>query len=47
MNAKRLIPVLLLLLLAAKVYSSLIIYKGKRLSFGRILRLAIGKEAGK
>ena len=39
--------VVLLLLLAAKVYSSLIIYKGKRLSFGRILRLAIGKEAGK
>lgn len=39
--------VVLLLLLATKVYSSLIIYKGKRLSFGRILRLAIGKEAGK
>ena len=39
--------VVLLLLIAAKVYSSLIIYKGKRLSFGRILRLAMGKEAGK
>ena len=42
-----LVLVVLLLLLAAKVYSSLIIYKGKRLSFGRILRLATGKEGGK
>ena len=37
----------LLILLAGRVYSSLIIYKGKRLGFGQILRLAAGKEAGK
>ena len=42
-----LVLVALLLLIAAKVYSSLIIYKGKRLSFGRIIRLALGKEASK
>ena len=38
---------ILLILLAGRVYSSLIIYKGKRLGFGQILRLAAGKEAGK
>ena len=42
-----LVLVVLLMLLAGKVYSSLIIYKGKRLGFGRILRLALGKEASK
>ena len=42
-----LVLVILLMLLAGKVYSSLIIYKGKRLSFGRILRLALGKEVSK
>ena len=42
-----LILVFLLMLLAGKVYSSLIIYKGKRLGFGRILGIALGKEAVK
>ena len=40
----QLVCILLLLLLAAKVYAGLIIYKGKRLGFGQILRLAFGKE---
>ena len=42
--AVQLFFILLLTLLAAKVYSGLIIYKGKRLSLGNILRMARGKE---
>ena len=42
-----LVLVVLLMLLAAKVYANLIIYKGKRLGFGRILGMALGKEASR
>lgn len=45
--AVQLVFIVLLLLLAAKVYASLIIYKGKRLGFLQILRLSRGKEAVK
>ena len=41
--AVQLVFILLLLLLAARVYSSLIIYKGKRLKFSQILRMGLGK----
>ena len=43
--AVQLLFILLLLLLAAKVYANLIIYKGKRLGFGKILQMGLGKEA--
>ena len=43
--AVQLVFIFLLLLLAARVYANLIIYKGKRLGFGRILQMGLGKGA--
>ena len=43
--AVQLLFIFLLLLLAGRVYSGLIIYKGKRLGFMQILRMGLGKGA--
>ncbi|MBQ6294198.1 MAG: ABC transporter permease [Lachnospiraceae bacterium] len=43
--AVQLVFIFLLLRLAARVYANLIIYKGKRLGFGRILQMGLGKGA--
>jgi len=39
--------IILLALMCAKIYEELIIYRGKRLTFMQIVKMAIGKGAGK